>query len=108
LPGRHSIVITRQPALEIAGATVVRSLDEALRTAGEASEICVIGGAEIFRLALPLASRIELTVVEAEIAGDTHLPVLDPAEWLESAREPHPADERHAYPYTFVTLRRRG
>jgi dihydrofolate reductase len=108
LPGRHSIVITRQPELEIAGATVVRSLEDALRAAGGAPEVCVIGGAEIFRLALPSARRIELTVVEAEVAGDTYLPALDPAEWLELVREPHPADERHAYPYTFVTLRRRG
>jgi dihydrofolate reductase len=107
LAGRHSIVITRQPALIIAGATVVRSLDEALRAAGPAPEVCVIGGAEIFRLALPRATRIELTVVEAVVPGDTVLPALAEAEWIESDRQPHPADERHAYPYTFVTLRRR-
>ena len=108
LPGRHSIVITRQPDLAIAGATVVRSLDEALRAAGPVPEVCVIGGAQIFRLALPRATRIELTVVEAEVAGDTHLPAFAEAEWVESGREAHPADERHAYPYTFVTLRRRA
>jgi dihydrofolate reductase len=108
LPGRRSIVITRQPGLEIEGATVVRSLDEALRAAGPLPEVCVIGGADIFRLALPSAQRIELTVVEAEAAGDTYLPALDPSEWVESARESHPADERNALPHSFVTLRRRG
>jgi dihydrofolate reductase len=104
LPGRHSIVVTRQPRLEIDGATVVHSLEDALRAAGPVPEVCVIGGADIFRLALPLANRVELTVVEAEVAGDTYLPALDPREWLEAAREPHLADSRHAYPYTFVTL----
>jgi dihydrofolate reductase len=108
LPGRHSIVITRQEGLEIDGATVVHSLEDALRAAGAVPEVCVIGGAEVFRLALPAADRIELTVVEADVEGDTYLPALEPAEWHEAAREPHPADASHAYPYTFVTLHRRG
>ena len=107
LPGRHNIVITRQPSLVLDGATVVDSLEGALRAAGAVPEVCVIGGAEIFRLALPVATTVELTVVEAEVGGDTVLPAFDVADWVETSREPHPADPRHDYPFTFVTLRRR-
>jgi len=107
LPGRHNIVITRQPSLVLDGATVVDSLDAALRAAGAVPEVCVIGGAEIFRLALPAATTVELTVVEADVGGDTFLPALDVADWVETSREAHPADARHDYPFTFVTLRRR-
>jgi len=107
LPGRHNIVITRQPSLVLDGATVVDSLEAALRAAGAVPEVCVIGGAEIFRLALPVATTVELTVVEAEVGGDTVLPAFDVADWVETSREPHPADPRHDYPFTFVTLRRR-
>jgi dihydrofolate reductase len=108
LPGRLNIVISRQQTLATTGATLVHSLDEALRAAGPVPEVCVIGGADIFRAALPVARTVELTVVEAEVDGDTFLPQLDPADWDEVRREPHAADERHAYPYTFITLRRRG
>ena len=107
LPGRHNIVITRQPSLVLDGATVVDSLDAALRAAGAVPEVCVIGGAEIFRLALPAATTVELTAVEADVGGDTFLPALDAADWVETSREAHPADARHDYPFTFVTLRRR-
>jgi len=107
LPGRHNIVITRQPSLVLDGATVVDSLDAALRAAGAVPEVCVIGGAEIFRLALPAATTVELTAVEADVGGETFLPALDVADWVETSRESHPADARHAYPFTFVTLRRR-
>ena len=68
----------------------------------------VIGGAEIYRAALPLADKIELTRVEAEVDGDVHFPALDPAEWRESARAQHPADARHVYPMSFSTLQRAG
>ena len=107
LPGRHNIVITRQPSLVLDGATVVDSLEAALRAAGAVPEVCVIGGAEIFRLALPAATTVELTIVEAEVGGDTVLPAFDVADWVETSREPHPADPRHDHPFTFVTLRRR-
>lgn len=106
LPGRLNIVVTRQPGLELAGATVVGSLDEALAAAGDAPEACVIGGAEIYRLALPLADTLHLTRVHATVAADTYFPVLDPQQWVEVAREERAADERHAHAYTFVELRR--
>ena len=106
LPGRLNIVVTRQPGLELAGATVVGSLDEALAAAGDAPEACVIGGAEIYRLALPLADTLHLTRVHATVAADTYFPVLGPQQWVEVAREERAADERHAHAYAFVELRR--
>lgn len=106
LPGRHNIVISRQPGLAAPGATVVGSMPEALAAAGDVPEVCVIGGAEIYRLALPLAQVIHLTRVHARVDADTFFPALDPAEWEETGGEDRPADERHAYGYSFVRLER--
>ena len=106
LPGRRSVVVSRQAGLAIAGAEVVGSLEQALDAAAGAPEVCVIGGAELYRLALPLADVVHLTRVHAEVEADTFLPPLDPSEWEEVSRESHPADARHAHPYSFVTLRR--
>jgi dihydrofolate reductase len=104
LPGRHSIVLTRDRGLAIDGATVVHSFEEARRAAGAAAEACVIGGADLFALALPVAEVIELTQVHATVDADTFLPPIDPSVWRETHRERHAADERHAYPFSFVTL----
>ena len=104
LPGRHNIVVSRQPGVVEDGATLVASLDEALRAAGDVPEVCVIGGAEIYRIALPLAEEIHLTRVHSLVDADTFFPTLDAAEWEELGREDHPADARHAYPYSFIRL----
>jgi len=106
LPGRQNIVVSRRLDLVIDGCTVVSSFDAALAAAADAAEVCVIGGAEIYRLALPVTGLVHLTKVHAVVDADTFFPVLDAAEWEEIAREDHPADERHAYGYSFVTLRR--
>jgi dihydrofolate reductase len=106
LPGRVNIVVSRQSGLGIDGCVVVPSLEAALEAAGDADETCVIGGAEIYRLALPLAGTLHLTRVDATVGADTFFPVIDAAQWEEISREYCPADERHAYPYSFVTLRR--
>jgi dihydrofolate reductase len=103
LPGRRHIVLTRDPDWSAEGAEVVHSVDDALVLAGD-GEVAVIGGAEINALFLPLANRIELTEVHAEVAGDTHMPPLDPS-WSKVFREEHPAEgDRPAF--AFVTLRR--
>jgi dihydrofolate reductase len=106
LPGRTSLVVSRNPRLVLQGATVHPSLEAALAAAGDVPEACVIGGAEIFRAALPLADVIHLTRVHASVEADTFLPPIDVSEWEEVAREEHPADERHAHAMSFVTLRR--
>jgi dihydrofolate reductase len=105
LPRRRHIVVTRNPAYRAEGAEVAASLDEALeRVRGE--EAAVIGGAQLYALALPRADRLELTEVEADPEGDAWFPAFDRSAWRETARERHPADARHAYPFSFVTLER--
>ncbi|MFC3174930.1 dihydrofolate reductase [Novosphingobium bradum] len=102
LPGRRHIVLTRDPAWAAPGAEVARDLDSALALAGE--EAAVIGGGEIYALALPRANRIELTEVHADVPGDTFLPPLGLG-WREIARETHdPSGERPGF--AFVTLAR--
>ncbi|SEN79565.1 dihydrofolate reductase [Sphingomonas gellani] len=102
LPGRRHIVLTRDRDWRAAGAEVAHSPEEALVLAGEdRGEVAVIGGAEIFRLFLDRADRIELTEVHAAIDGDATVPPFEG--WREIAREDHPAEgERPAY--SFVTL----
>lgn len=108
LPGRTNIVVSRQAGLAIAGVVVAASLDAAIAAAGPVPEVVVIGGAEIFRLALPRTDTIHLTRVHARVPGDVHFPGLDSATWREAAVEHHPADERHQYAFSFVTLQRIG
>ena len=104
LPGRHNIVITRQPDFSASGASVVGSLDAALALVGEAPAF-VIGGAEIYALALPQASCLELTEVASEIAGDVWFPAYDRRQWHETARTTH-HDAAANLSYDFVTYER--
>lgn len=108
LPGRLNIVISRQSGLRIEGCTVVESLDAALAAAGPVPEVFVIGGADVYRLALPRTQCVYLTRVHTTVGADTFFPSLDAADWEEVAREDHPADERHAYATSCLTLRRRS
>ena len=107
LPGRTSLVLTRDAQWRAEGVTVVRSFDEAVERAGAVAEVCVVGGAEIFRLAMPRAQRIHLTRIHADIPGDIVFPSISESEWREVERAEHPADERHQYAMTFSTLERR-
>ncbi len=99
LSGRTSVVVSRQTGYQARGAIVARSLDEAIAACRNDEEIFVIGGAELYAHALPRASRLYLTVVEAEIEGDTRMPAFDAGAWREVASESFAADEHHAYPY---------
>jgi dihydrofolate reductase len=105
LPGRRHVVLTRDRGWSAPGADVVYDVGEALRMIGEAPA-SVIGGAEIFALFLPLATRIELTEILADVEGDTVMPdPRDAGSWREVGREDHPADGvRPAY--RFVSLER--
>ena len=108
LPGRTNIVVTRQPGYQAEGARVVESLDEALRLAESiavidgAEELVVIGGEEIYRLALPMADCLYLTEVHAEVPGDARFPDWAREEWTEVARETPAEDAAGDYPYSFV------
>ena len=106
LPGRMNIVVTHNRDYAAPGCTVVGSLDEAWRAAGDAAEVCVIGGTSLFRESLPIADRIHLTEVEAEVPGDTYFPDFDRGQWRETEIERHPADARHAYPFRILRLDR--
>jgi dihydrofolate reductase len=106
LPGRHNIVMTRNPAYRAGGCTVVHSATEALAAAGEAEEVAVIGGEEIYRQFLPRTDRIHLTIVHAEIPGDTWFPPLDDGYWRTLERHERPADERNPHAMTFLLLGR--
>ena len=95
LPGRRSIVISRNSAFAAPGAEVVASLDAALARCVGATEAFVIGGAQLYRLALPSADRLLITEIDHDFDGDTCFPAPDPAQWREAARDHHaPTDER--------------
>ncbi len=108
LPGRTNLVLSRDSSWRAEGARRVGSLDEARRVAAqaEASELMVIGGAEVYRQALPEAERIYLTRIHAEPWGDTLFPELDPDAWHEVGRRERLSDERNACDLTFVVLER--
>ena len=108
LPGRRHIVVTRDRAYSAEGCLIAHSLDEALAAAGEAEEVMVVGGAMLYREALPRADRIYLTLVHGEFAGDARFPEFDLSGWHEASRESHEPDDRNPHPYTFVTLLRRA
>jgi dihydrofolate reductase len=106
LPGRRNLVMTRAAAAAVPGVEYVGSVEQARSLAAGAAELCVIGGAEVFALALPLATRIYLTRVHALVSGDVYFPLRDFSGWRESDSVSHAADARHAYAMSFVTLER--
>lgn len=108
LPGRRMVVVSRQPDYRAAGCQVVPSLDAALRFAADAGddEALVIGGAEIYRLALPRAERLYLTRVHADVEGDTRLPEFDLSQWQLLESERHEADEKNEYACSFEVYER--
>ena len=106
LPQRENWVLTRDAGFRADGARVFRALDEAL-AAHEHGELMVIGGAELYRQTLARAQRLYLTEVGATLDGDTRFPVFDRSLWREVESERHEADDRHAWPYRFVTLERK-
>jgi len=106
LPGRANLVLTRDKGWTAAGVVVVHSLAEALERVQDAPELACIGGTEIFRLLMPLATRIHLTRIDADVSGDTVFPPIDQSEWVEVDSCQLAADESHAFGMTFVTLER--
>ncbi|MBR3451827.1 MAG: dihydrofolate reductase [Muribaculaceae bacterium] len=107
LPGRQNIVITRNAGWQYPGVTVVHSVEEAI-AAAETDTVYIIGGAQVYELALPLVEVLHLTVIHARWASaDAFFPALDMSEWQEVSREHHQSDHRNAYEFDFVTLKRR-
>jgi dihydrofolate reductase len=110
LPNRTNIVVTRQKGFDAPGCVVVNSLDAALAIAREdgQKETFVIGGAEIYALAIPFANKLYLTEIDAVIDGDTMFPDFPMAEWEEVSRIHHGKDGQHAYNFDFVVYDRRS
>jgi len=107
LPGRRNLVLTRNATWRAPGCEGVASIDDALAAAGD-STLFVIGGAEVFSAFWPMIRRLDLTEVHDSVEGDKRLDAFDRSQWRETFREEHAADARHAYPFSFVTLVRRG
>jgi dihydrofolate reductase len=109
LPGRRNLVLTRSGRVPFEGMEAVASIDAALACATDAGEVCVIGGGEVYALALPHATRLHLTHVDTIVEGaDAFFPSFDIGAWDVLSRESHPADGRHAFAFDFVDYGLRG
>jgi len=107
LPGRRSIVVTRQPGYAATGAEVAASLDAALALCAGSAEMFVIGGEQLYREALPRADRLLVTEIDADFEGDTFWPAVDPAQWQETSRVPAPPGAAGVPAFAYVTYLRR-
>jgi dihydrofolate reductase len=108
LPNRRNIVITRQKDLLIEGVDVVNSLEDAIELVKDAPEIMVIGGADVYKQALPLAKRIYITRVDTEPDADRFFPELNADDWNIHVNISNPADEKNIYSMTFQMLERKN
>lgn len=108
LPERRNLVLTRDPHWSAPGCELVRSPEEALEAVGDSGCLFVIGGAQVYLACWRFVNRVELTEVHAVIDGDTRLQGFDRDAWIETSREEHAADARHAQAFSFVSLQRRG
>jgi len=114
LPGRPNIVVSRDAGYHAEGGEVVTSLDQGLALARQKLEalpglddVCVIGGGEIYRQALPFADRLYVTHVLTAVDGDTRFPQIDPAIWQIASSEDFPAGEKDSHPTRYVVYHRR-
>ncbi|MFC0187673.1 dihydrofolate reductase [Fictibacillus aquaticus] len=105
LPGRENIVMTRDERYEADGCTVVSSAEDVLSRDDE--EMCVIGGADIFRLFMPHVKRLYITEIYHEFDGDTYFPVFSKEEWKEVSREKGITDEKTVHPHDFVVYEKK-
>jgi len=111
LPGRRNLVLTRSGAVPFDGMEAVGSIGEAQAIVGgdAASELCVIGGGQVYALALPMATHLQLSLVDTAVDdADAWFPEFDLTQWRELSRTHHAADERHAFGFDMVALERKG
>ena len=109
LPDRTNIVVTRQTNFKAPNCLVVNSLTAAVDLAkkNKEEELFIIGGAEIYKLSMGIATKLYLTEIKTELEGDTHFPEVDKSNWIEISRQPHEADERHRYAFDFAVYKRK-
>ena len=105
LPGRNNIVVSRNAAYQAEGATVASSLEEAIAQTGNVEQINIIGGADIFRLALPMADVLDMTEIDASFDADTFFPEFLPEDWQETSRKTQQSESGPTF--SFVEYRRR-
>lgn len=106
LPNRRNIIITRQADLKIEGAEITGSLQAALDLCKGDKEVFIIGGAEIFKQALPLINKIHLTQIHKAFEADAFFPKINPENWVETEREDFAPDEKTPFSYSFITYRK--
>jgi len=106
LPGRTTVIITRQSDYQIPGAIVVNSVEQALAVAADDLETFIVGGSQIYNLALPLVDTLYITRVHADVEGDTRLDAIDWSVWKCESSERHSADEKNNHEYSFEIYRR--
>ena len=106
LPGRTTVIVTRQRDYAVPGAFIAHTLADAIALCTNDDEIFVIGGAELFREALPSADRLYLTIVDATPDGDTLMPDFEITDWQLVSAENHDADDKHAHAYRFSVYER--
>jgi dihydrofolate reductase len=107
LPGRMNLVVSRNPGFQAPGCTIVESLDAAWEAAHGSAQAFVIGGTSLFEATLPVADRIHLTQIEADVQGDTWFPDFERSDWVETEVARHGVDDRHAFPFRILQLDRR-
>ena len=106
LPGRTTVIITRQSDYQIPGAIVVNSIDEAIAVAADDQETFIVGGSQIYNLALPLVDTLYITRVHADVEGDTRLVAVDWSAWECESSDRHSAGEKNDHEYSFEIYRR--
>ncbi len=107
LPGRTTVVVTRNSGLQIEGCVVARSLLDAITTCTGDDEIFIVGGAELYRQALPIVDTLYITEIRQDVEGDAHFPEFDENAWLEISREARSQIIPQSLDYHFVTYRRK-
>lgn len=107
LLNRLNIVLSGDVGYEAPGCKVVHSVEDALKTAGEAKEVMILGGASVFTQFLPMTNKMYLTLIHHEFNGDSYFPEFKEEEWKEMSREDYKADEKNPYDFSFTTLERK-
>jgi dihydrofolate reductase len=106
LPGRTSVIVSRQPDYRVDGALMASSLDAALAACKGDAEIFIIGGAQLYAAAMPRADRLYLTIVDADVAGDAYMPEFDLRDWRAASSQAHAADDKNPYHYVQTVYER--
>lgn len=105
LPGRTTVIVTRNADYEVEGALIAHSLEQAIALCGNDDEVFLIGGAELYRAGLGISNKLYITEIDLDVAGDAHFPQIDDAQWQETAREAHVSEK--GLKFSYVTYQRK-